>query len=116
MPIDQRPVDHRVDMPCHTCGQFDRHPRHHHLDVDPTTGEPTYQIKHLDCCESDGCPNGQCSEDMTNSQRAHGDELATFLQAKEAPVQPDLEDPLDFLHNLVTQARADRDQEGGGDA
>jgi hypothetical protein len=69
-----RPPEHRVDQPCHSCGKWDKDPRHHHLAADPAGGFVD-RIMHIDCCAGEGCPDGSCNVIMEQSNQAHGEDL-----------------------------------------
>lgn len=68
-----------IERPCDVCEQWDRSPRHHHIDDD---GKDI--IRHLDCCEAVGCPSGDhpgaCPNLLPRVGRKKDDELRTALQ------------------------------------
>lgn len=75
-PLGQRAPEDRVDAYCHSCKQYDRHPRHV---VDWGADGVTY--KHFDCCEADGCPDGSCGEHLVAAGRMRGDDLVRYLHS-----------------------------------
>lgn len=82
-----RPANHRVDLRCDLCGQFDRHPRHVHAGDDGTV---TY--RHMDCCDHAGCHDdtGICGTILRASRNARGDQLRTWLEGRMGQLEGDL--------------------------
>lgn len=100
---------------CDSCGQVDDHPRHVHAlgpGATPTSPEvaaralaaaqgeeqtasiirqvqdTTTQVKHLDCCAQDGCPDGSCSiiheaTSAPSDEPLRGQELVQHLTSGE---------------------------------
>lgn len=70
-----RPDEHRVGRPCSTCGGFDDHPRHVHVDANGVD-----HVKHLDCCAADGCPTGTCAPQLEGAKGATGAKLLAHIR------------------------------------
>jgi hypothetical protein len=77
------PVEHgeRVQLPCHSCGAYDTHPRHTVITrMDPLE----VSMKHFDCCRNDGCPGQHCGEALRRSGGARGEHLIAWVHAEMA--------------------------------
>ena len=81
LPPGVRDPGHRVDLPCASCGLFDRHPRHVVV-VDMARGMAV--SRHFDCCHYAGCPDVSCTQALAESGGAHGDALVAFLEERQA--------------------------------
>jgi hypothetical protein len=74
-----RDPEDRVDQPCHGCGIFDQHPRHHVLGR--STSQSTWErVMHMDCCRDAGCPDGSCGRILSASGEKRGDELIAYVR------------------------------------
>jgi hypothetical protein len=61
----------------HCCSTADHHPRHTHVDE---TGQIV--SKHMDCCATDGCPDGSCNKTLQEVGDKRGDDLVAHLEAR----------------------------------
>jgi hypothetical protein len=92
---------------CEVCGGYDDHPRHTVVSAEGEVGvpspevvdlmvqngasgqaitdamDPTTQIRHLDCCEQVGCPDGTCVTQLEGvPEGTTGAELLVILMEK----------------------------------
>jgi len=103
----------RLKRLCDSCGQYDDHPRHvvaSTPDANVSTPEfiakatkgvsgdempqviadlmdTSVVMKHLDCCRTDGCPDGSCAVVTAGAENLKGAKLVEHLvtlQSKEA--------------------------------
>lgn len=103
-------ADKRPMRMCDSCGQIDDHPRHVHgtgtgeanttpevlsLAVAASEGDEearqavlrhaqdsTTQMKHLDCCAADGCPDGTCQLTAQGAAGKTGPDMLKHVQSK----------------------------------
>ena len=76
-PLGMRDPSWRVDQLCHSCGLWDKHPHHHHINPDGTL-----TVRHFDCCHQAGCPDATCTRALIASGRAHGEHLTAWLHTQ----------------------------------
>ena len=60
---------------CPTCQQADDHPRH----VIEDGGHPAV-AKHMDCCRTDGCPDGTCDVVTAGAEGLRGADLLAHIE------------------------------------
>lgn len=103
-------ADKRPLRMCDSCGQVDDHPRHVHgtgqgeanttpailsLAITASEGDEearqavlrhaqdsTTQMKHLDCCAADGCPDGTCQVTVQGADGKTGQAMLKHIQSK----------------------------------
>jgi len=76
-PPGLRDPSHRPERYCESCRAYDTHPRHIHA-----TASGAVLYKHMDCCDTDGCPDGSCAQALNDSGGARGAGLVAFLEAR----------------------------------
>lgn len=102
---EQRPV-----RMCDSCGGVDDHPRHvigyapedavtaaevgakaiesapaeHRAAIIAQVQDTTTTMKHMDCCRTDGCPDGTCYVVTSGAEDKRGNALVKHLTAQEA--------------------------------
>ena len=99
------PQDDRPTRMCDTCGGVDTAPRHV-IGLGPDDPNPTApdiaqaalkaagtdnagilaqvmdtstQVKHMDCCRADGCPDGSCDEVTAGAEKLRGTALLKHI-------------------------------------
>ena len=77
LPPGERPATSRPGRYCEQCRLVDDHPRHIHASED---GRIT--CMHMDCCHNAGCPTGECTTVLRESDGAKGEDLVRFLEAR----------------------------------
>lgn len=82
---------------CTSCRQADDHPKHKIALTDDAVG------KHLDCCNSDGCPDGSCQVILGDANPKPGKGMLDHIQKQHQ--RRDVARELEQLHEQQPELR-----------